>query len=759
MTSKHFSSFWQSLFVGLFLTCLTICQALAIPTGYESYLDRPEVLKIQAKPIAGDQTWTEKLRPAHFTFVAQLLEMHPERELYFLARDSEHLYDVARLVTEGTKDAQRVHLLNVSRANMRDPLLKSYLAQHGITEEALVGGQKVLFVDTGFSGTIPKVIGENFSVSARQNLKTHLIVSSNEAHPSSRSFLVHLNPFVVNGNPASMHASVVSYEHMPRYTDRSTSFFAENGAYHPISNLKTANDGSVSKEISVKYIQDLKAAWSTHEVQKRYKIEKQAFKALYEITKTKASIEDLLRLKAQLESTFDQVFVEAMFKDAAEIQQRINESQSFEVTSLGYKESFTSASSKKNHLIKDYPQWANILEDPIGGIEHLVKTKDWVTLGALIDANVDHEFNKILAQNLFKQVAKGPQKSLQIAMIEKGDPHVLRLLAMDTFSKPHTAEMKDLIRLTIEKGDLQVLKLLAAYTFSKPHTAEMKDLIRLTIEKGDTNVLEKLATDTFSKPHTAEMKDLIRLTIEKGDTNVLWDLAAYTFSQPHTAEMKDLIRLTIEKGDTNVLELLAARTFSKPYTAEMKDLIRLTIEKGDTHVLRLLAKYTFSKPHTKNDPEYEILRRACEITDVDQRIKFMNQEMAKTGSFQHKNIDARLQVKDRVLINNATYEILGLAGEGRRGRVYLVRDTKGQVFALKVAKDNSADTLRSIQQESAKAKQWTSLNLVHSKVLVQAETYVLKSWVEGIRGDELIDRLLAGETQFAKAATQLLQLA
>jgi len=286
---------------------------------------------------------------------------------------------------------------------MRDPLLKSYLTQHGITEEALVGGQKVLFVDTGFSGTIPKVIGENFSVSARQNLKTHLIVSSNEAHPSSRSFLVHLNPFVVNGNPASMHASVVSYEHMPRYTDRSTSFFAENGAYHPISNLKTANDGSVSKEISVKYIQDLKAAWSTHEVQKRYKIEKQAFKALYEITKTKASIEDLLRLKAQLESTFDQVFVEAMFKDAAEIQQRINESQSFEVTSLGYKESFTSASSKKNHLIKDYPQWANILEDPIGGIEHLVKTKDWVTLGALIDANVDHEFNKILAQNLFKR--------------------------------------------------------------------------------------------------------------------------------------------------------------------------------------------------------------------------------------------------------------------------------------------------------------------------------------------------------------------
>src|SRR4051812_44416598 len=72
-------------------------RADSIPEGYESYLERPDILNVtaQAHPELGAD-W-EKLKRAHIEAVAQLLEMYPDREIYFLARDSELLYDMARL--------------------------------------------------------------------------------------------------------------------------------------------------------------------------------------------------------------------------------------------------------------------------------------------------------------------------------------------------------------------------------------------------------------------------------------------------------------------------------------------------------------------------------------------------------------------------------------------------------------------------------------------------------------------------------------
>src|SRR5690606_2035934 len=132
------------------------------------------------------------------------------------------------------------------------------LAQEGISEESLNAGRKVLLVDTGFSGTIPRVIGGNFSVEAQKNIKTQLIVSSNESHPSSRLFLSYLNPSVNDASPSRMHATIVSYEHMPRYTDRSSKIEFESGRLHAISPTNGANDGTVSKEIAIKHMEDLK---------------------------------------------------------------------------------------------------------------------------------------------------------------------------------------------------------------------------------------------------------------------------------------------------------------------------------------------------------------------------------------------------------------------------------------------------------------------------------------------------------------------
>jgi hypothetical protein len=239
-------------FDSLKLIAISYAQAQEeIPSGWESYRSRPDILAVQAKAIATpDKNW-ESLKAAHFSFVAELMELYPaDTHIYFLARDSEHLYDVARLVSEGTPDAGRIHLLNISRANMRDPNLTSYLNEFGISEQSLKAGRKVLFIDTGFAGTIPRVIAEIFSNEVRKQLKTHLVVSSNPAHPSSRAFLVHMNPSVNEQSPSSMHGSIISYEHMARYTDRSSKYVLSKGFYHPISPIGGSSDGSVSKGMS-----------------------------------------------------------------------------------------------------------------------------------------------------------------------------------------------------------------------------------------------------------------------------------------------------------------------------------------------------------------------------------------------------------------------------------------------------------------------------------------------------------------------------
>lgn len=76
--------------------------------GFESYLSRPDILNLEP---GGNQVVDPKWEPmlkAHFSFVALLLELYPEEELYFLGRDGEYLYDAARLATASPKvDGQK----------------------------------------------------------------------------------------------------------------------------------------------------------------------------------------------------------------------------------------------------------------------------------------------------------------------------------------------------------------------------------------------------------------------------------------------------------------------------------------------------------------------------------------------------------------------------------------------------------------------------------------------------------------------------
>jgi hypothetical protein len=839
----------------------------SLPSGWESYLDRPDILKIQAQAKNFGKFW-ESVKAAHFSFVAELLALYPpDTHLYFLARDSEHLYDVARLVTQGTAESQRMHLLNVSRANMRDQNLKGYLKENGISEETLTAGRKVLFIDTGFSGTIPRVIGENFSADSRRKLKTQLVVSSNPQHPSSRAFLIHLNPSVNEQSPSSMHGSIVSYEYMTRYTDRSSQYVFSNGQYHPVSPIGKSTDGNVSKERSLRYMEDLKAEWQKPETRARFQAEIMQFKEIKHLL-SESTESAQMELKAELEKRKNSPegrLLEAQIRDILEAQTNADLKVSVKPEELGLKQiippSGPGQKSKKDQLITEYPEWAPFLENPDDKIPELFQGKNWQLIGNLIDANVDAEINRLLAKSLFDAPATGIKKDLQVLMIEKSDDSILQSLARNafskpytkdmndlvrliiekgddttlkylaqftfsqphtkdmkdllkfliekadsltlaslaqfTFSQPHTKDMKDLLRLLIESGDAKILQNLARYTFSQPHTKDMKDLLRLLIEKGNNPTLASLAEFTFSQPHTKDMKDLLRLLIESGDATILQDLARYTFSQPHTKDMKDLLRLLIEKGNNLTLANLTEFTFSQPHTKDMKDLLRLLIEKADSHTSQYLAYFTFSQPHTEDmkdllrlliekadartlqylahnalskphaqTPEHQILRESLKLADPVQRKTWIEDELIKINSplaqsknsIQAKPISLSLQTGDVIVIENRHLKVVKKAGEGRRGVVFQVQSDNGTLYALKTAKDSGPATLAFLAQESSKAKQWEMLKIPHSKVLVQEKDYVLKTWVEGRGGDEVIEKYAAGDESYKAAAESLLGL-
>jgi hypothetical protein len=450
---------WFSMVISveLLFTCLTVLAPFhfdsnnylkkslihadqGIPAGYESYFSRPDILQTPAqKPSHLSEEW-RALKAAHFSFVAELLALYPkDTKIYFLARDSEYLYDVAKLVTEGTDDFNRIHLLNVSRANMRHPDIKAYLSESGITEKYLLDGKKVLFVDTGFAGTIPRVITELFPPSAAQHLKTHLVVSDNLKHPSSRAFLVHLNPSVNDQRASDMHGTIVTYERMPRYTDRSIGYVKSDGHLHPVSPIQGSTDGSVSKSQSLQFMQDIRAEWETPAVKLRFKQDKLQTENIISLllSNDEAAIEQLKADLRKTENTPEGRFMEALIRDIFESINNAGLDIRITIDQLGLKDHQNNGEKKlgkgksvkknppkipkKESLMTKFPEWKPILENPEDMIPKLFKNEAWQMIGSLIDANVDVEINRLLINSLFDQAATGIKKSLQILFIEKAD--------------------------------------------------------------------------------------------------------------------------------------------------------------------------------------------------------------------------------------------------------------------------------------------------------------------------------------------------
>lgn len=268
---------------------ITLVQAQQAPR-MEAYSARPSVLT--APPVTHDMDgyvteyelglpW-ESLVEAQFSFVVELLNLYHDHEIYFLARDAEILYDAATLVAQGNqRDRQRIHLLNVSRANMNSSHLKAYLAQEGISDEALSAGKQVLLVDTGFMGSVSEVIENQFRSELRPQISTHLLLSGTATYPLSRVFLNRLGLPFDQYDADQFRPLVLVYEDLPSFTDRSTEYALVNGRWEAMSPMGgQSSDGQVSKTKARHIQEDLYARFNTYKMQEKIQREGRLWRRL-----------------------------------------------------------------------------------------------------------------------------------------------------------------------------------------------------------------------------------------------------------------------------------------------------------------------------------------------------------------------------------------------------------------------------------------------------------------------------------------------
>ncbi|OFZ26256.1 MAG: hypothetical protein A2381_09105 [Bdellovibrionales bacterium RIFOXYB1_FULL_37_110] len=739
-------------------------------TEYESYLVRPDILSLQSTNHSADLKWDD-LKRAHVEAVAMLLEMYPEEEIYFLARDSELLHDAAKIVSkDDPKRLKQIHLLNISRANMRDEHVKDYLAQEGISKEAFSKGKQIVFVDTGFVGTIPDTLQTYFPAEFHKNMRTHLMSSSSSEYPSTRVFLTALNPAASSLNPGNMHGTIIDYEHMPRFTDRSTRFELKEGKWHPISPIKSSgSDGEVSKSLGIKYAEDLKNYLESDEAKNLMQKRRALWKDLLDISKKNDKDALIAKLKTIITDKELGPYGEAMARDLIEASSKnhLGSSQNLLLSDIGLEEiKSTLGNSNKKKIIEKFPQWKELLEDPETGISKLLMNKDLTTLGKIIDVVDDHEFFMILSKKIGEYDTSETRAIIQL-MIDKNKTS---LLSQQTFKNPATSQMKDLYIKTINKivedGKISALDYFIEYTLSQPHTKDMADIHKLIIEKAvefkDPRIFQWFSKYILTKPHTKNMVEMSKLILEKAtelkDVETFQSFAKDTLAKPHTEGMDEIFKLLIEKAaefkDPWTFQYLGSYSLSKRHTWNMVEIHKLFIEKiTELKNKKLFEDLNFynSESRLKDDKAFDGIRKVIKqvrdypTPDWERVQQVVEKELKKSivlpvdtlSKDKVKEINIKLGPDDKIkLKDGTTLTIVSEIDTGKRGKVYKVKSDKGVLFALKVAKNDTPEILTSFVNETDKEALYKKYGISHAKILVTEPTYILKEWIEGVRADD-----------------------
>ncbi len=591
------------VFIFSFFFILNVFGVQLSQAEFESYSVRPNISTLSegahGESLIHDLSWNS-LKRAHLEAIAQIVEMYPESEIYFLARDSELLFDFARLATKDEPLlVKRLHLINISRANMNQDGVKEYLAQEGITDAELLNRRKFLFVDTGFSGTIPRTISEKFPEFLRSQFKSHLMASSNRNHPSSRVFLTALNPLASESLPSSMHGTILAYEQMPRYTDRSHRFENIEGVWHPMSWIGGATDGVVHRAMAEAYMRDLKLYSEQPDTQELFQRRRATWRKLRIALESK----NKLRMGAELEAVLNDPtpYGEAIVRDFLELVQCNSKEFAAYLPSLedlGLSEIFQAFEPNKYDVIEKNPDWKGILENPEAGVRTLVQYQDFHTLRAILDVLVDYEFTSLAAKELLRSTPGADSKTIKnieltvAAMLDLG--HHGPALLDSTFAQvdSHSSKVWEAILMNhIGKQEPNFLKLKSFFElFNRipegvfPSAREkLKDHARLMIQNNDDQVLlffltKVLASHTFSD--WIDLRNLLRIRIHQilsDASRPIDEIVVQIFLNPISiawSEERELLRNRIPKmleGASEQFNVVLIQLLSKEFARNWLD--------------------------------------------------------------------------------------------------------------------------------------------------------------------------------------------
>lgn len=587
------------IIVNLLFASLTILGSA--PYGYsadgssqsESYLDRPHISTVKAQKHELGRNWRD-MKTAHLSFVAFLLERYATEDLYFLARDSELLYDTAFLMTNENERA-RLHLLNVSRGNMKDSHLKDYLSQEGISEETLIQGKKIVFVDTGFAGTIPHNISQNFSAAAISHIKTHLIVSSNKDHPSSRTFLIHINPTANDVNPSSLHGTIINYEHMPRFTYRSDKFELRN-KWIPVT-VALTNDGTTNKSSALQYMEDIKGTASYDQVKKDFNYLRKYYREAITIFDSenisKEKKLDLLKSYAASQAG------KSLILDLIDSTKNTNIETFLSRSDFGWAEpELKKSRPNKIELAKKFPQWKKFLEDPVTEVPLLFKNKDYQTLGSLLDVE-DAEILMII----FKNIDALSDKKIKMSFLKK------------------IIQVED---------DYETIKILIKNMINNKanEVSDNKELLMDILEKHNgANDRAIFGTALFDEPNSVLYKELFPLFLENQKDLGLDAFALNIFKHPHSIAFKPYLS-DLFKGATILGKpFITLGMYRAPHFVEFMDFLRYVIENGIVNESESIIDQVFAQDYIKNDKNYSVYLNALKIKSRTERIKFFDKNL------------------------------------------------------------------------------------------------------------------------------------
>lgn len=399
--------------------------------GRESHLKRPNILQLGQLNLSAqiinslvkkDSRSTDKTRRAQLAFVGEVLELYPGYEIYFLGLDAGRLFDTARLATQRTTDASRIHLISVSTEGSKTSGFVPYLAENGISEQALRSGKKILLIDAMSSGLNSHLISRQFSPAAVANLKTHSIANLNSHIPYSRAFL---SMMFGSENRSGMLTLARSFK--SKYLAMNEHFSApaidyvfHEGRWHP-SSLSSAGPGMrfgtlngtfygddvhFSKENEIADMFAMRNFWATEQATEFYSEARLAARLVkkFLLEGNAAALKSYISEGGQAGR-----LVRAISRDFISAMPALGMSLKTSATDLGLSDITSREERDLAKLTAEYPKWRELIEDPGLKSFRMIEAQDPREFLEFQSLDVPHNIRSIVIERLFSN----PDKALE----------------------------------------------------------------------------------------------------------------------------------------------------------------------------------------------------------------------------------------------------------------------------------------------------------------------------------------------------------